>query len=174
MLKKILAILFILCMALPVFAKKRQQEDIIVPMEQLQKREYQSRDFSTSDKTVVMKAILNALQDDGYIVYNANPLLGFIYGSKDFDMSDSNVDISKEFGLSKSRLNLNGIKVATIDVTANVTQFGDNMRVRVNFKRKLLNTYGNAQFIDDVSEEEFYTEFYKKVDQSLYLLKQKI
>lgn len=174
MLQKILVIIFIFCLALPVCAKKRQQEDIITPMAQLEKREYQTRTFATTDKTMVMKAILNTLQDDGFIVYNANPLLGFIYGSKDFDMSDSEVDISKEFGLSKSRLNLNGIKVATIDVSVNVTQYSDNMRVRVNFKRKLLNTYGNAQFIDDVSEEEFYTDFYKKVDQSLYLLKQKL
>jgi hypothetical protein len=174
MIKKILTILFIFCLALPVCAKKRQQEDIITPMEQLEKREYQTRAYVTADKTMVMKAILNTLQDEGYIVYNANPLLGFIYGSKDFDTSDSNVDISKEFGLSKSRLSMNGIKVATIDASVNVTQFDDNIRVRVNFKRKLLNTYGNAQFIDDVSEEEFYTDFYKKVDQSLYLLKQKI
>lgn len=174
MLKKILAILIIVCFALPVFAKKRQQEDIITPMAQLEKREYQTRAYSTTDKIMVMKAILNTLQDDGYIVYNANPLLGFIYGSKDFDTSDSNIDISKEFGLSKSRLNLNGIKVATLDVSVNITQYSDNMRVRVNFKRKLLNTYGNAQFIDDVSDEEFYTEFFKKVDRSLYLLKQKI
>ena len=89
-------------------------------------------------------------------------------------MSDSNVDISKEFGLSKSRLNLNGIRVATIETTANITEYGDSMRVRINFKRKLLNTYGNAQFIDDVWEEEFYQEFYEKVDQALLLQKQNI
>ena len=174
MIKKILVILFVFCMALPVCAKKRQQEDIITPMAQLEKREFQTRAYATPDKALVMKAILNTLQDDGFIVYNANHLLGFIYGSKDFDTSDPNVDISKEFGLSKSRLNLNGIKVATIDASVNVTPFGDSMRVRINFKRKLLNTYGNAQFIDDVSEEEVYTDFYKKVDQSLFLLKQKI
>ena len=174
MIKKILVILFVFCMALPVCAKKRQQEDIITPMAQLEKREFQTRAYATSDKALVMKAILNTLQDDGFIVYNANHLLGFIYGSKDFDTSDPNVDISKEFGLSKSRLNLNGIKVATIDASVNVTPFGDSMRVRVNFKRKLLNTYGNAQFIDDVSEEEVYTDFYKKVDQALFLLKQKV
>jgi hypothetical protein len=174
MIKKILVILFVFCMALPVCAKKRQQEDIITPMAQLEKREYQTRAYATADKALVMKAILNTLQDEGYIVYNANHLLGFIYGSKDFDTSDPNIDISKEFGLSKSRLNLNGIKVATIDASVNVTPYGDSMRVRVNFKRKLLNTYGNAQFIDDVSEEEFYTDFYKKVDQALFLLKQKI
>lgn len=173
MIKNLLAILLILCFALPGFAQKRQ-EDIITPMAQLEKREFQTRTYTTSEKPVVMKAILNALQDEGYIVYNANPLLGFIYGIKEFDTSDANIDISKEFGLSKSRLNMNGIKVATLEVTANITEYGESMRVRVNFKRKLLNTYGNAQFVDDVSEEEFYQDFYQKVDHALYLQKQKI
>lgn len=174
MIKKILAIIFIISLALPVCAKKRQQEDIITPMAQLEKRQFQTRTYNSSDKNLVMKAILNALQDDGYMVYNVNSLLGFIYGSKDFDTSDENTDISKEFGLSKSRLNLNGIKVATIEVSTNITEYGNTIRVRVNFKRKLLNTYGNAQFIDDVAEEEFYNEFYQKVDQAIYLQKQKI
>ncbi len=174
MIKKILILLLILSFSVPAFAKKSQEEDIITPMVQLQKRQFQTKDYSASEKNNVMKAILNVLQDEGYIICSANSLLGFIYGIKDFDTSDSNVDISKEFGLSKSRLNLNGIKVATLEVNANVTEYGNTLRVRVNFKRKLLNTYGNAQFIDDVSDEDFYKDFYKKVDQSLFLQKQKI
>ncbi len=174
MLKKILLILFILCLALPVNAKKRQAETIITPMTQLEKRQFQTRTYESSDKALVMKAMLNVLQDEGFIVYNANPLLGFIYGVKDFDTSDPNIDISKEFGLSKSRLNWNGVKVATIETTANVTEYGKSMRVRVNFKRKLLNIYGNAQFIDDVNDETYYQDFFSKVDKAIFLQKQKI
>ena len=95
MLKKILLILFILCLALPVSAKKRVQEEIITPMTQLEKRQFQTRTYETIDKPLVMKAMLNVLQDEGFIVYNANPLLGFIYGVKDFDTADPNIDISK-------------------------------------------------------------------------------
>ncbi|MGN0031079.1 MAG: hypothetical protein ACI37Q_03900 [Candidatus Gastranaerophilaceae bacterium] len=174
MIKNILAALFILCLALPVSAKKMQDDAVITPMTQLEKRQFQTRTYETADKPLVMKAMLNVLQDEGFIVYNANPLLGFIYGVKDFDTSDKNIDISKEFGLSKSRLNLNGIKVATIETTANVTEYGKNMRVRVNFKRKLLNIYGNAQFIDDVNDETYYQDFFAKVDKAIFLQKQKI
>ncbi len=174
MIKKFLAALFILCLALPVSAKKMQDDEVITPMTQLEKRQFQTRTYETADKPLVMKAMLNVLQDEGFIVYNANPLLGFIYGVKDFDTSDKNIDISKEFGLSKSRLNLNGIKVATIETTANVTEYGKNMRVRVNFKRKLLNIYGNAQFIDDVNDETYYQDFFAKVDKAIFLQKQKI
>lgn len=174
MIKKILAILFIFCLALPVSAKKRQAEEVITPMTQLEKRQFQTRSYDSTDKALVMKAMLNVLQDEGFIVYNANPLLGFIYGVKDFDTSDPNIDISKEFGLSKSRLNWNGVNVATIETTANITEYGKNMRVRVNFKRKLLNVYGNAQFIDDVNDENYYQDFFSKVDKAIFLQKQKI
>lgn len=174
MLKKLLLILFIACIALPVCAKKREAETIITPMTQLEKRQFQTRSYESQDKALIMKAMLNVLQDEGFIVYNANPLLGFIYGVKDFDTSDPNIDISKEFGLSKGRLNLNGIKVATIETTANITEYGKSMKVRVNFKRKLLNVYGNAQFIDDVNDENYYQEFFSKVDKAIFLQKQKI
>ncbi len=174
MLKKIFLILFVLCLALTVPAKKQAQEDIITPMTQLEKRQFQTRTYDSSDKALVMKAMLNVLQDEGFIVYNANPLLGFIYGVKDFDTSDPNIDISKEFGLSKARLNMNGVRVATVETTANVTEYGKSMRVRVNFKRKLLNVYGNAQFIDDINDENYYQEFFSKVDKAIFLQKQKI
>lgn len=174
MLKKILLAFFIFSLALPVCAKKREAETIITPMTQLEKRQFQTRTYNSSDKSLVMKAMLNVLQDEGFIVYNANPLLGFIYGVKDFDTSDPNIDISKEFGLSKARLNWNGVKVATIETTANVTEYGKSMKVRVNFKRKLLNIYGNAQFIDDVNDEKYYQDFFSKVDKAIFLQKQKI
>lgn len=174
MLKRLLTVLFVLCFALPACARSKQQESIITPMTQLEKRQFQTRTYQTVDKPLVMKAMLNVLQDEGFIVYNANPLLGFIYGVKDFDTSDKNIDISREFGLSKSRLNLNGIRVATIETTANVTEYGKSMRVRVNFKRKLLNIYGNAQFIDDVNDETYYQDFFSKVDKAIFLQKQKI
>ena len=167
-------VIFSIIFAMPAQAKKMQSEEIITPMEQLEKRQFQTKTYSANDKNIIMKALLNVLQDEGYIVYNVNSLLGFIYGTKDFDTSDSKVDISKEFGLSKSRLNLNGIKVATIDAVANITQYDKIVRVRVNFKRKLLNIYGNAQFIDDVNDAEFYKDFYAKVDKAVFLLKQKL
>ncbi len=171
--KKILAILFIMIFAaLPVCAKKRQAEEIITPMTQLQKRAFQVRTYKNGDKVVLMKSVLNVLQDEGYIVYNVNSLLGFIYAVKDFDTSDRNIDIAKEFGFSQSRLTYNGVKVATLESCVNITEYGNTVRARVNFERKLLNEYGNAQFIDDVEEEQFYQDFYAKVDREIEIQKQ--
>lgn len=169
MIKKILLVLVLMCFALPCFAKKSTQEEVITPLTQLEKRQFQTRTYKATDKQTVMKALLNVYQDEGFMVYNANHLLGFIYGTKDFDTSDPDIDISKEFGLSKGRLNVNGVKVATLETSANVTEYGETIRVRVNFKRKLLNIYGNAQFIEDVNEDTFYTDFFEKLETAIIL-----
>ena len=169
MIKKILLILILICLGLPCFAKSSTQEEVITPLTQLEKRQFQTRTYRATDKPTVMKALLNVYQDEGFMVYNANPLLGFIYGTKDFDTSDPDIDISKEFGLSKGRLNMNGVKVATLETSANVTEYGETIRVRINFKRKLLNVYGNAQFIEDINEDTFYTDFFEKLETAIIL-----
>ncbi len=171
--KKILVILFIFCFAiLPVQAKKRQSETVITPMKQLEKRSFQTKNYNSADKNTIIKAMLNVYQDEGFIIYNVNPLLGFIYGTKDYDISDSETDISKEFGLTKSRLSFNGVNVATLETTANLTEYGENLRVRINFRRKLLNTYGTAQFIEDINDAQYYEEFFNKIDAAIELQKQ--
>lgn len=163
-------LLLLTCFVLPCYAKKKPSENVITPMKQLEKRQYQTQTYK-DDKVIVMKSLLNVFQDEGFMLYNVNSLLGFIYGVKDFDINDPNVDISKEFGFTKSRLNYNGVKIATLEAAANITEYGEDIRVRVNFKRKLLNEYGNAQFIEDLEDASFYEEFFQKVETALELQK---
>ncbi len=175
--KKVLFSIILLGLILniaPVYAKKAQGSDILNSQTQLQKRQFQTRNYDCTDKALIMKAMLNVLQDEGFIVNNANPLLGFISGSKEFDVSDKSIDISKEFGTSKGSLMWKGVKVATIESTANVTEYGKEIKVRINFKRKLLNVYGNAQFINEIDEENYYQDFFAKVDKAIFIQKQKI
>lgn len=179
--KKLSLIIIALCAVMLVpsfaFAKKARgvgDEIITTKPSQLQKRQMQTRSYSGLSKAMLMKAMLNVLQDDGYIVYNANPLLGFISGTKEFDTKDKSIDISKEFGKSKAKLAWNGVTVAVIESTANVTEFGKEIKVRINFKRKLLNVYGNAQFIDEIDDENYYRDFFAKVDKAIFIQKQKI
>jgi len=141
---------------------------------QLEKRQIQTRAYDCTDDTLIMKAILNVLQDEGYIVNNANPILGFISGAKEFDVNDQSIDIAKEFGVNRRTLIRQGIKVATIESTANVTEYGQQIKVRITFKRKLLNMYGNAQVINEINDEKYYQDFFAKVDKAIFIQKQKI
>lgn len=176
--KKILSILIVglFLTFTPAHAKKNYSySNAPIPKKtQLEKRQFQTREYDSTDKTLVMKAILNVLQDEGFIVNNANPLLGFISGEKEFDLSDKSIDVQKEFGKSTRTLNWNGVRVAVVEATVNVTEYGKEMKIRINFKRKLLNIYGNAQSIDDVDDENYYQDFFAKVDKAIFLQKQKI
>lgn len=175
--KKFLNVLLVIGLAavsIPCYSKPNFKTNPAPPKTQLEKRQFQTREYDCNDKALIMKAMLNVLQDEGFIVNNANPLLGFISGSKEFDVSDRSIDIQKEFGTSRNSLCWQGIRVATIEATANVTEYGKEIRVRINFKRKLLNAYGNAQVINDIDDENYYQDFFAKVDKAIFLQKQKI
>src|SRR5215471_285602 len=61
---------------------------------QLQIREFQTRTFPKSEKhnLVMMKALINVLQDDGFIVRNADKDLGYVVASKETPMEHSWTD----------------------------------------------------------------------------------
>lgn len=172
----IFAVLILFLVGLSVQAKDNYAHiSPLVPKKtQLEKRQIQTRTYDCADQTLIMKAILNVLQDEGYIVNNANPILGFISGAKEFDVYDQSINIEEEFGVNRRVLIRQGIKVATIEATANVTEYGEQIKVRITFKRKLLNMYGNAQVINEINDEKYYQDFFAKVDKAIFLQKQKI
>src|SRR5690349_12138102 len=59
------------------------------PRTQLQTREFQTRAYETTDTKMVMKALLNVLQDEGFIVKNANENLGLIVATKETENPDT-------------------------------------------------------------------------------------
>lgn len=152
----------------PSFAKSKNE--IITPQTQLQKRQYQTRQYDNIDKETLMKAMLNVLQDEGFIVNNANSLLGFISANKEFSTNDKTINFEKEYGAKKQL----GAVVAVVEATANISEYGNSFRVRINIKRKLLNTYGCAQKIEEVTEEKYYQNLFSKVDKAIFIQKQKI
>lgn len=171
--KYFLIVLTLLLFNVPCFAAtKAKPNEIITPQTQLQKRQYQTREYSGIDKASLMKAMLDELQDEGFIVNNANSLLGFISGAKEFSTNDKTINFEQEFGVSKKYLG--GASVAVVEATANVSEYGKNYRVRINFKRKLLNVYGNAQKIEEISDERYYQSFFARVDKAIFIQKQKI
>lgn len=165
----VLLLLLIIMIGMPATAKKE-----IPKKTQLEVRQMQTREYETKDKAMVMKAMLNVLQDDGFIIYNANPLLGYIYSEKEFDNSSSSTDIAKEFGLSSSNLRWGGVTAIVVDSNANVTDFGNFVRVRMSFKIKLHNVYGSVISVTNVDSPEYYKLFFEKVNKAIFIQKQKI
>ena len=138
---------------------------------QLQIREFQTKIFEVEDQKLVMKAMINVLQDDGYIVENANVELGLITASKETDVEDG---WSKFFAQLAEGDHARWSKNMIIESSSNVSQLGDRTKVRVNFRAKILDNQAGIVDVYMIEDEKFYQDFFIKVDKAIYLQQQNI
>lgn len=138
---------------------------------QLEIREFQTRSYETKDVKMVMKSLLNVLQDDEYIVKNANVDLGLLTATKEVDVENK----GEAFMLSllagkEARWNKNSI----IECSANVSEYGTQTRVRVNFQLKTMNNKGEVVGVKQIDDSKYYQEFFSKVDKGIFIQKEKL
>jgi len=138
---------------------------------QLQIREFQTRSYDTNDTKMVMKAMLNVLQDEGFIVKNANTEIGMLTATKEMDVQNtgSAVMLSLLAG-ANARWDKNSI----VECSANVTEFGQQTKVRATFQTKTMNNKGEVTDIHIIDDEAFYRDFFSKVDKGIFLQKEKV
>jgi hypothetical protein len=151
------------------------------PKSQLEVREIQTRTFDTSDTKLVMKAMLNVLQDDGYVVRNAVVDLGLITAAKDIDLAPRRSEpIGGDFVGARGAVvfGFQGPplyrKTEVHEFTGNVTEFGKQTRVRVNIQRKVLDNRGGVLSVQAIEDAQFYQDFFSRVDKSVYLQREQL
>lgn len=137
---------------------------------QLDIRQLQTRTFETDDYKAVLKAMLNVLQDDDYIIDNANTELGFLRAHKTEDVESGWDKFWDAFADGKGRHE----KLNVIDVSCNVSQIGEKTKVRANFRLISLRADGTVNYTVSVEGTEFYREFFAKVSKSIFLEEKKI
>lgn len=130
---------------LKTLSKSGTTPQTIVPrqMTQLEIREIETREFQTTDKLLTMKAMLDVLQDNGYIVETANPTLGFISGSKD-------------------------VQYLSYRMTANISEFSNTTKVRMNVRQIIKNMYGAASEVTEILDAPFYQSLYYQIDKAIF------
>ena len=138
---------------------------------QLEIREFQTRSYTTSDSKMVLKAVLNVLQDDGYIVKNASAELGLLNATKEYNVEQGGEAFWSTFWFGQ---NAHWKKNSIIEATANVTEFGAECRVRVNFQVKIMDNRGAVMDVRQIEDQKFYQEFFAKVDKGVFIQKEKI
>ena len=156
------------------------------PETQLQTREFQTREFDTNDVKLVMKAMLNVLQDDGFVVKNAVVDLGLLTATKEIQLSGQPTASDSYWTEAFSALlsgrgnqsaraqqqDLRYNKFKQIEVSINVTEQGRRSRVRANFQAKTLDNTGNPVEVYVIKDPKFYQDFFVKVDKGIFLQKQ--
>ena len=163
------------------------------PQTQLEVREYQTRTFDTDDTAMVMKAMFNVLQDDGFVVKNAVVDLGLITAQRESDLapgrsgSDGAGGVFGGFGgiiiggrgpggvmVGGSPQESSFPKTEVRDFTGNISAFGKQTKVRVSFQRKVLDNRGQVVEVEPISDLEIYQSFFSRMDKSLFLQKENV
>ena len=141
------------------------------PKTQLEIREYQTREFDTSDSKLVMKAMLNVLQDEGFMVRQANSELGFLSAQREIEVKQT---MSTFFNLLLRGKDARYEKNSIIEVTVNVSARAEKTRVRANFQLKVMDNAGAVTKVRTMSEAVYYQEFFAKVDKAIFLEKERL
>lgn len=168
-----------------------QQRTAPPPQTQLQTREYQTREYDTNDVRLVMKACLNVLQDDGFVVKNAVMDLGLLTAEKEVQLTgqsrqQSNSTDAYWFDVfekvfrtspnrsknSRSNNDFRYAKFRKIEVSLNVSELGRRSKVRANFQAKTLDNNGQPLDVEGISDALFYQTFFAKVDKGIFIQKQ--
>lgn len=136
---------------------------------QLQVREIQTREFETNDVKLVMKGMMNVLQDDGYIIKNAVSDLGLLTAEKDIDVS-SKSEIFWASCVTDGRWKQHSIQ----EISANVSAYGCRTRVRVNFQKKVYDNMGAVCSVEQDLCPDTYQSFFARVSKAIFFEEEKI
>ena len=145
--------------------------DVNTQKSQLQIREFQTRAYDTNDTKMVMKAMLNVLQDDGYIVKNAVVDMGLLSAEKSVDIQNRGEAFLVQFFGGQNAVYK---KASIIECSANVSEYGKECRVRVNFQVKIMDNKGGIMKIEQINDAKYYQDFFSKVDKGIFIQKEKI
>ena len=118
---------------------------------------------------MIMKAVINTLQDDGFMIRNADKELGFISATKEVDVTDqAEVVIGSIFAGSEARYK----KSSTIESSVNITEFGRETKVRAVFQTKMIDNFGAPIGVSTIEDPTYYQDFFFKVDKGVFIEKQ--
>ena len=151
----------------------------------LQIRAIETRNYDSQDSKGMLKAVLNVLQDEGFLVDDGNTDLGLLHASRTLGGATTEKTFGAAIELFGVRTRRTPGSLLTIEATANVSEFGNQTKVRLNFQRRdssLLFTGPNANSaVGDpyrittatpVTDPRIYQEFFAKVDRGLFIQKQ--
>lgn len=137
------------------------------PLTQLQLRQLQSRTYENKDLKVAMRAVINALLDEGFIIKNADKDLGFVQATREEDLSSGGGMIGWGGLLSNNDVRWKNSSV--IDASGTLTNVGRSINVRLIFQKKVLDNYGVSMGVNVLTDPTFYQNIFAKIDKSLFL-----
>ena len=140
-------------------------------MTQLQIRQMQTREYEATVKERILPVAVAVLQDQGYVISDANAELGLLSASMrlhEKDVDDSQTAFMKGFfGMGM----ISEEKWSTILVNTTVTPFGDKVRVRYAGRLSAMGfgMSGTASEEEQITDPEFYRKFFVALEKGIFI-----
>jgi hypothetical protein len=139
---------------------------------QLRIRQMQTRSFAVEDSQRAVKAVLDVLQDEGFIPREVDADVGYIYAVRELDIEDDRERFRAKFW--QGRKEATWRKNAVVECAANVTRRPGGVRVRLSFQEKSLDNKGQVISIVTVDDPVYYQRFFTRVDKGMFIEEQGI
>lgn len=140
----------------------------------LQMREYQSRTYEDKDNRAIFHAVLNTLQDDGFVVDIADIDSGLIKANVSNTSVNGRETLQKTaFTLLTSGLFLlftdGNIKNAeTLTATITISPYAKSTKLRTSFVFKKLNPEGEIIENHQIMDQAVYRKFFASIEKSIF------
>jgi hypothetical protein len=152
------------------------KEALQLPPESLKRRQLQSRQFDTDEKTV-LSASSSLLQDLGFVIEESEPACGLIFCSKRREASTAGqwvgaIAVALLTGVVPpvDRDQLIRVTVVTQPLVVDAADPSKcRTGVRVSFQRIVRNDRGFISLQQSLVEPDIYREFFDKLSHSLFL-----
>jgi len=138
---------------------------------QLEVRQLQTREYK-STPAIVMKAVIAALQDEGFIISSSNPELGLVTAAMEQIAEDTATKSHQAFWYGKGMGTYQTTK--RWEASATIGKHSEGVRVRINIVAKALTNTGGIAWSQPVYAADIYQTIFSKVDKAIFLEKEKI
>jgi hypothetical protein len=138
-------------------------------------REYQTRVYEGVDSLTVYKAVVNALQDDGFVLETSDAYSGIIVATMDSTIVSFGKVAQKAaltaitYGFYWLWADPNVKSTWSINVTANITETPDGIKTRLNFVGKKFDSKGHLVRAEQIQDKSYYHKFFTRIEKSIFL-----
>jgi hypothetical protein len=146
------------------------------PQAPLELRQAQTRTFDVADARLVLKAALNVLQDEGYVIREANADLGLVTAVTEWRSSQPSqglrvfkwVAALPTYGASLL-LPTGRTEFSAVEANVNVTPEGAGTRVRISLVSKVTDKDGTVRSVRPIDDPLAYQGLLTRLDKAVYL-----
>ena len=144
----------------------------------LQVRQFQTRSFETPDEKLVMRAVLQGLQDAGFQLRQAEAELGMVVATREtFEKGTPKaLRIASLLAFYTAPLYFltKGSTRTLVEITGTVVKVGGQTRVRLTGQLKRLDSKGSIKDLRWLDDGAFYQDIFARIDKAVFLEQEKL